>query len=155
MSFLNRLKIDLEKNSMSYSALYHYPSKDIKKIASDLGVSEKNFIKSEILKLDNNYAIAVLPSDKNLNIRAIRKILTKSKIGLAKKSEIRELFPDCEIGTIPPFGNLYNLRVYADNSIKETEKIVFTAGTYTDAVEMYYRDYINLVHPTIINLTNN
>jgi Ala-tRNA(Pro) deacylase len=68
---------------------------------------------------------------------------------LASEVEFKGLFPDCQIGTMPPFGNLYEVPVYVDQLLAEDEEIVFEAGTHLGAIKLRYRDFADLVHPTL------
>ena len=66
---------------------------------------------------------------------------------LAQEGEFSGVFPGCEVGAMPPFGNLFNLPVYADRSLEKDEEIVFNAGTHTLTAKMTWRDYARLVKP--------
>jgi Ala-tRNA(Pro) deacylase len=69
---------------------------------------------------------------------------------LATEKEFAALFPDSELGAMPPFGNLYNLPVYVDTSLTEDEEIVFNAGTHVDTIRIKYKDFVKLVQPKVI-----
>ena len=68
---------------------------------------------------------------------------------LASEEEFAELFPDCEVGAMPPLGNLYGLPVYVASTLAEDEEIVFNAGTHTDVIRMKYSDFARLVSPEV------
>ncbi|MGA2192837.1 MAG: YbaK/EbsC family protein, partial [Nitrospirota bacterium] len=68
------------------------------------------------------------------------------------EDEFKNLFPDCEPGAMPPFGNLYGIPVYVDRSLAEDKNIVFNAGTYYEAVRMSYSDFERLVRPSYLQV---
>jgi Ala-tRNA(Pro) deacylase len=70
-------------------------------------------------------------------------------LGIAKEKDFEELFPDCEIGAMPPFGNLYNLEVWVDQILTEDEFIVFQAGSHVETLRIKYSDYARLVSPKV------
>ncbi|CUT06546.1 aminoacyl-tRNA deacylase, partial [Candidatus Kryptonium thompsonii] len=72
---------------------------------------------------------------------------------LASESEFRELFPDCETGAMPPFGNLYDVPVYVDERFKANDEISFNGGTHNDVVKMKMADYVRLVEPMFCDLS--
>ncbi len=105
--------------------------------------------KTTILKLDGEYAMAVVPAPYIIDFERIRVASGARKVELATESEFRGLFPECECGAMPPFGNLYGLRVYIDSSLIDTEQIVFNAGSHTDAIRMGLADFVRLVRPQV------
>jgi Ala-tRNA(Pro) deacylase len=90
----------------------------------------------------------VLPADHHIDLEKAEKAIGKP-ISLDKEEEFKSLFPDCAIGAMPPFGNLYDLSTYMDKHLAEQEYIVFEAGTHTDAIKMSYRDYETIVKPKV------
>jgi Ala-tRNA(Pro) deacylase len=93
--------------------------------------------------------MTVLPASWNVNLHRLMTVLATSHVRLATEEEIKDLFPDCELGAMPPFGNLYGLPVYVDQSLTEDEEIVFQAGTHSEAIRMRYWDFAALVFPVI------
>jgi Ala-tRNA(Pro) deacylase len=91
----------------------------------------------------------VLPASYRVDMKKLKGILNCKKVGMAKEEEFQELFPDCEIGAMPPFGNLYNLEVWVDQVITEDEFIVFQAGSHVETLKIKYSDYARLVNPRV------
>jgi Ala-tRNA(Pro) deacylase len=75
--------------------------------------------------------------------------LLGTRVELAREEEFAGLFPGCELGAEPPFGNLYNLPVYADESLGKDPEIVFNAGTHLEAIRMKYLDFEKVVRPIV------
>jgi Ala-tRNA(Pro) deacylase len=74
-------------------------------------------------------------------------------VELAREEDFAKLFPGCELGAEPPFGNLYNLPVYVDISLREDAEIVFNAGTHTETIRMAYADFEAIVKPIVAPLS--
>ena len=102
-----------------------------------------------MLKIGELFVMTVLPANWKVDVSRLKDIFGTSHIRLATEEEFKGLFPDCEVGTMPPFGNLYNMEVYVDQSLTTDEKIVFQAGTHYEAVKLRYTDFAKLVHPTV------
>jgi Ala-tRNA(Pro) deacylase len=93
----------------------------------------------------------VLPADHQIDLEKVQKAVGKA-VSLGKEQEFKSLFPDCAIGAMPPFGNLYGLPTYVDQSLAEQDHIVFEAGTHTDAIKISYHDYEKIVKPKVNDL---
>ena len=93
--------------------------------------------------------MTVLPASKNVDLHRLRTVLATHSVRLATEDEITGLFPDCELGAMPLFGNLYGLDVYVDQSLTEDKEIVFQGGTHSDAIRMRYWDFVGLVFPVV------
>ena len=95
--------------------------------------------------------MTVLPADRKLDLRKIER-LTHERAVLQCEAEFAPVFPDCETGAMPPFGNLYGLPTYVDRHLAAEDYIVFEAGTYTDVIKISYRDYDRAVKPQVADL---
>src|SRR5881409_4338544 len=93
----------------------------------------------------------VLPADHHIDLEKVEKAIGK-RVSLGKEQEFKSLFPDCAIGAMPPFGNLYGLPTYVDKDLAAQDYIVFEAGTHTDAIKVSYRDYEKIVRPKVADL---
>jgi Ala-tRNA(Pro) deacylase len=144
MPILKRLKDYLDSRNVPYQILDHQEAYTAPEIAHALHVSGKMFA-----KVDDRFVMLVLPSNWQVDFKRIRAVLNARHVRLATETEFKGLFPDCEIGTMPPFGNLYGVPVYVDQLLAEDEEIVFEAGTHLGAVKLRYQDFAGLVHPTL------
>jgi len=88
-----------------------------------------------------------------VNLWHLQKAIGADEVTLSSETEFNELFPDCEVGAMPPFGNLYNMGVYVAEQLTEDEEIAFNAGSHSELVKMSYSDYANLVTPQVVALT--
>ncbi len=106
--------------------------------------------KTVIVKLDGQLAMAVLPAKYLVDLGALRRGAHVKEAVLAPEDEFRVCFPECETGAMPPFGNLYGMRVFADASLEQDKEIAFNAGTHRELVRMAWEDFKKLVKPAII-----
>lgn len=153
MSFVKRLRDYLKKNKIEYVSYYHSPAYTLNERAKCLGVKRNDLAKTVLVKTKDGYAIVILPASRKINFSLLTKAINKKILGVASNSEFKKLFPDCELGAIPAFGNLYGIPVYAASVLDDGYKIVFNAGTHTNDVKMSFRDFKNLVSPQIVKFS--
>ena len=149
MSISPRLQAYLDRAGVHYDVLPHPEAFRAAEIARTLHTPKKEMAKVVIVKVQERFVVTVLPASWNVNLHRLRAVLATPQARLATEEEIKDLFPDCELGAMPPFGNLYGLPVYVDQSLTEDEEIVFQAGTHSDAIRMRYWDFAALVFPVI------
>jgi Ala-tRNA(Pro) deacylase len=106
-----------------------------------------------MLKVDGKMAMAVLPSSSNIDFEAFKRAAKVDKVELASELAFINLFPDCEVGAMPPFGNLYGMDVYVADTLAQDEEIAFNAGTHTELVKMTYEDFVKIVNPKVAKFT--
>ncbi len=145
----SRLKVYLEHEAVPYEVLIHREAYRASELAQVLHVPGKELAKVVILKVGERFVMTVLPANWKVDLRRIGEILHVYPVRLATEEECQRLLPDCELGAIPPFGNLYDLEVYVDQAIAADEEIVFPAGTRYQAVKLRYQDFARLVRPSV------
>ena len=150
MSISNRLKEYLDQEHVHYEILPHPEAYRATMVAETLRTSTKELAKVVVVKVDNRFVMTVLPASWNVDFHRLREAFMTHRLRLATEDEIKTLFPDCEVGAMPPFGNLYGLHVYVDQSLTEDEEIIFQAGTHSDAIRMRYWDFAALVFPVVM-----
>jgi len=143
------LKNYLDLKGVRYYHLSHPPSFTAGQLAATQHVPAEAVLKTVVVKKDSQFVLAVLPATERISFPALSEVLGSSDLRLATEYEFQNLFPDSEIGAMPPFGNLYELPVYAERSLVEREEIFFNAGTYEDAIQMRFRDFAQIVRPKI------
>ncbi len=153
MSVLKRLKDYLDDNGVKYKTISHSPAYTAQEIAALVHVPGKELAKTVIVKSEDGHAMVVLPASRKINFEALKNVMSKSRIELAEEDEFANMFPDCELGAMPPFGNLYNMPVYVAKALSEDEEIVFNAGTHTDVIKMSYEDLERLVKPVVADFS--
>ncbi|MCM3901463.1 MAG: YbaK/EbsC family protein, partial [Pyrinomonadaceae bacterium] len=133
MSISRTLNAYLDRERVHYDVLPHPEAFRALAIAQTLHTPGKEMAKVVIVKVQERFVMTVLPASWNVDLHRLRTVFATHRVRLATEDEIIGLFPDCELGAMPPFGNLYGLPVYVDQSLTEDEEIVFQAGTHSDA----------------------
>lgn len=149
MTILRRLREYLDENKARYEVSSHREAFTAQDIAAALHVPGKKLAKVVVIKAGQKFIMTVLPAPWKIDMEKMKKILNNADVRLATESEFKDMFPGCDVGAMPPFGNLYNLDVYVDKSLTEDREIVFNAGTHVDTVSMNYQDFANLVKPIV------
>jgi len=148
---IQKLRRFLDENLVKYIVITHslaYTSQDIAAIAH---ISGKDLAKTVMLKKDGELCMAVLPASKHVNLALFAKLTKSGDVSLASESDFKDRFPDCAVGAMPPFGNLYGLHVYADTSLARDKEIAFNAGSHLELIKLAYSDFERLVKPTIVD----
>ena len=151
MEIPRRLIECLDENKVRYQVLQHPEAVSAQRIAQAEHVKGRHHAKVVIVKASDAHLMIVLPADHHIDLEKIEKAIGKP-VSLDKEQEFKSLFPDCAIGAMPPFGNLYGLPTYVDRDLAEQDYIVFEAGTHTDAIKMSYGDYEKIVKPKVNDL---
>jgi Ala-tRNA(Pro) deacylase len=149
LPILTKLRQYLDEQGVAYEALTHPPAFTAQEVAQAQHVPGRELAKVVIVKAGTRFVMAVLPALRKLDVAKLAAALPEGAAALATEKELAPLFPGCEPGSMPPFGNLFGLPVYVDRGLAEDETIVFEAGTYTDTVRMRYGDFARLVQPTV------
>ena len=149
MSIPRTLKAYLDHERVHYDVLPHPEAFRALAIAQTLHTPEKEMAKVVIVKVDERFVMTVLPASWNVDLHRLREVFLTHHVRLATEDELTGLFPDCELGAMPPFGHLSGLPVSVDQSLMEDEEVVFQAGTHSEAIRMRYMDFAALVFPVV------
>jgi Ala-tRNA(Pro) deacylase len=150
---VQKLKDFLDKHEIKYVSVVHSPAYTAQEIAARAHIKGRQLAKTVMVHVDGKMAMAVLPASLKVDFDYFRKEIGAANVGLAAEREFEALFPDCEVGAMPPFGNLYGMDVYVDHSLVEDDEIAFTAGTHTELIKLPFIDFKRLVKPKIVRLT--
>ena len=143
----------LDGRHIPYTTISHQPTYTAQEIAANTHISGKDLAKTVMIKLDGKMVMAVVPAAYNVNFQLLKEATGATDIELAREDEFMDLFPDFDVGAMPPFGNLYGLDVYVAESLAEDEVIAFNAGTHTDLIKMAFVTYARLVKPKILRFS--
>jgi Ala-tRNA(Pro) deacylase len=152
MSVTKRLKDFLDSSGVAYTHCTHHLAYTAQEVAAAQHVKGREMAKTVILRGDHIFFMVVLPASLKIDTAALEHALSYQHIQLATEYDFAVLFPDCEVGAMAPFGNLYGLPVFVDTVLTRDEEIVFNAGTHTDTIRMSYADFDRLVQPTVLSL---
>ncbi len=151
---IKKLRKYLDENSVKYIVISHSASFSAQEIAALTHIPGREMAKPVMVNVKGELAMAVLPASYHIDFNRLALAMGTFDVYLALESEFKEKFSDCEVGAMPPFGNLYGIDVYVAQSLTEDEEIAFNAGSHTDLVKMAYKDFERLVQPKILSFTD-
>jgi Ala-tRNA(Pro) deacylase len=151
---LSKIREYLDSHNVKYLVISHSIAYTAQGVAALVHLSGKRLAKTVIVKVDGVLAMAVVPASLHVDLDLLRSATGALNVELATEQEFQTAFPDCETGAMPPFGNLYDMPVYADESLAAHEEITFTAGTHRELLRMAWADMMRLVDPQIMRLTH-
>ncbi|NQT87928.1 YbaK/EbsC family protein [bacterium] len=131
----------------------HSPAFTAQEIAASAHIPGEEMAKTVIVEMDGRLVMAVVPAPALVDLERLRDAAGASYVHLASEEDFTNRFPHCEVGAMPPFGNLFDMPVYADASLTLDETIAFTAGTHHELVQLAYADFDALVKPTVAEFT--
>ena len=141
----------LNERNVTYEILHHPAAFTAQRIAQAEHIKGEHHAKVVMVKSGDQHLMTVVPANRLIDLEKLEKI-TGQPVSLANEPEFSSLFPDCALGTMPPFGNLYGLVTYVDRTLAQQDYIVFEAGTYTDSIKLRYVDYERIVRPEVEDL---
>jgi len=150
---LSKLREFLDSHNVRYLVISHSLAYTAQGVAALAHVSGKKLAKTVIVKIDGILAMAVIPASSHVDLDRLRALTGAQVVEIASEREFKDAFPDCETGAMPPFGNLYDMSVYADTSLGHQREITFSAGTHRELVRMNWDDMARLVKPIVEELT--
>lgn len=149
MAIPDRILALLQEKKAKYDHTRHPATFTARELAHVDHVPERNVAKTVVFLGDEVFAMAVLPADEIVDLDRLRRALGLSRLRLATEEEVAKLFPDCEVGAMPPFGALFGLPVYVDNRLAEQDMIEFNVGTHRDELRMAYGELARLAEPIV------
>jgi Ala-tRNA(Pro) deacylase len=152
---VQRLKDFLDEHQVKYVVISHSRAFTTQEIAAATHIPGRDLAKTVIVEIDGKMAMAVLPGSQKVDLELLRDAVGAERVGLAKEEAFKDRFPECDLGAMPPFGNLYGMPVYVADSLTEDEEIAFNAGSHTQLVKMAYRDFERLVQPEVMRFAVN
>lgn len=144
-----RLKALLEENGIPFEVVPHDPAYTAQQLAAGMHVPGREFVKAVVVRLDERYALAAVPAHRLVDVKALARLAGAARCKLATEAEFRDLFPECEVGAMPPVGRLYGLPTYVDEEVTRDESVVANAGTHAEAVRVRYEDLARVARPTV------
>ena len=139
----------LREMHVPYTVVPHRPAFTAQEEASATHVPGRDWAKVVVCFVDGDPIEAVVPATKNVNLERLLALAGGAQIRVAEESELRNLFPQCEPGAMPPFGPLYRQTVFADASLATEPEIAFNAGTHTEAIAMRWCDFARAIRPIV------
>jgi len=147
---VKKLQDYLDHHNIKYVVINHSPAYTARETAASTLIPRREFAKTVLVKLaDGKLVMAVVPASRHVDLNALSGAAGTKASCLADEEEFEALFPGCEAGAVPPFGNLYDIPVYADRELMEEDDLAFNAGTHTQIIRLAAKDYRDLVQPQI------
>ncbi len=150
---IRRLREFLDSHGVRYFVVSHSAAYTAQEIAAAAHVPGKELAKTVMVNIAGKMAMVILPASRQLDFERLREITDTRNVELAGEKEFAGLFPECEIGAMPPFGNLYGMDVYVSEELESDDEIAFNAGAHNELLRLSYEDYKKLVHPKIARLS--
>lgn len=148
---IQQLKEFLDGANVEYMCLTHPPAFTAQDLAHHVKIAGDKVVKTVIIELDGKMAMLVMPATWRVRWESLSRILDTDFVDLADEQEFQDRFPDCEVGAMPPFGNLFGMTVYCAEPLTEQSELAFAAGSHTETLHMKTRDFLNLVQPMVLN----
>lgn len=150
MAILTKLREYLDGNHVQYEVISHRQAFTAQEVAAAEHIPGKELAKVVMLRTGKEFLMVVLAAPYRIDLQRAQTALGKPDVVLATEQEFAGLFPQCEPGAMPPFGNLYSLPVYVDESLTKDETIAFNAGSHTQTVHMKFADFMRMVQPKVV-----
>lgn len=148
-----KLKEFLDNRNVKYVTIQHSPAYTAQEIAEAAHIPGDEFAKTVIVAIDGKMVMAVLPGSHYLETARLRDVLGARHVEIASEEAFASRFPGCELGAMPPFGNLYDMPVYVAADLTRDRKIAFNAGTHAELIQLAYEDFEQLVKPKVVSFS--
>jgi len=153
MTCRKRLEKLLREEKVKFTVSKHAEAYSAQRVAGLLHIPGRQLAKVVVVKADGEPVMLVVPAPFRLNMAKVRKVLKTRNVQLATEEEFAKLFPDCEVGAMPPFGNLYDLALYVDRTLTTQPEVAFPIGTHREIMRVAYADYEKTAQPTVADLS--
>ena len=151
MTCRERLEELFQKRKVGFDVVEHAKAAGAQRVARASGLPGRQIAKVVMVVADGDWAMMVLPATYKLSTKKAQKVLRARRVRIAAEEEFADLFPDCDTGAMPPFGDLYDLPLYVDHSLMNIPEIAFTAGVHGETMRISFADYERVAKPTIAN----
>lgn len=147
---LEKLRQFLDDNDIKYVSIRHSPAFTAQEVAASGHIPGRELAKTVIVKLDGDLAMVAVPASEQVHLERLKEVAGARHAEIAEEAEFEDRFPGCELGAMPPFGNLFDMDVYVSETLTADEEIAFSAGSHSELLRLAYRDFERLVEPTVI-----
>ena len=147
---VEQLKNYLDQNKVHYVSVNHSPAYTAQEIAKRTHIKGSQLAKTVIVTIDGAMSMIVLPASSRIRWDRFIKSMGTDFIALADEDEFQDRFPNCEVGAMPPFGNLFGMTVFLCDELAKNDEIAFSAGSHSEILKMKFEDYQALVEPVIL-----
>ena len=150
---IQKLKKFLDDNGVKFVSIQHSAAYTAQEVAALAHIPGEEMAKTVMVKIDGNLAMAVVPASHQVDFDRLREVAGAKQVELASEGEFKDHFPACDVGAMPPFGNLYDMTVYCSEALSEDLEVAFSAGSHSELIRLAYADYEQLVQPQIASFS--
>jgi Ala-tRNA(Pro) deacylase len=150
---IQKLKTFLDENRIKFVSIQHSAAYTAQEAAALAHIPGEELAKTVMVKIDGVMAMAVVPASHQVDFDRLRDVAGAEQVELATETEFKGFFPACDVGAMPPFGNLYDMPVYCATPLSEDLEIAFNAGSHSELIRLAYADYEQLVQPEIASFS--
>jgi len=148
MAILSSLQRLLEGRHIQHEVHAHRTAMTAAELAAADHVPPSEVAKVVVLRSADRFLLAALPATRHLDVERLRALVGDAKLRLATEPEFADAFPECELGAIPPIGELFGVPLWVDDSLGREAETVFSGGNHRETVHLAYRDFVRLAKPT-------
>jgi len=149
MAVSEKLRAFLNQAKVKYTVAKHPTVYTAQEIAASQHVPGRQLAKCVLVNTNRGPLLAVLPAIHRVDLKKLKTLVRAQTVTIAKEADIKQAFPDVDVGAMSPFGNLYHVSVVVDRGLGESQDIVFNAGSHTETMTMRYQDFAALVKPHV------
>ena len=146
---LKALKYFLDSHNVKYSIISHSTAYTAQEIAELAHIPGMELAKTVVVWIDEDLALAVLPASHQIDLYLLKEAAGARTVAIATEAEFKDRFPDCEVGAMPPFGNLFGMKVFAEKILARDKEIAFNAGSHHELVRLSYDEFERLAMPQV------
>ena len=146
---LSKLRSFLDGNNVRYTTCTHSVAFTAQELAQTTHIPGREIAKTVVVWMDGAMVLAVLPATHVIDFSLLLKGSGAKDLEIASESEFKDAFPDCELGAMPPFGLLFDMRTYVDIRLAEDSEIAFHAGNHREMVKLSYAAFERLIRPSV------
>jgi Ala-tRNA(Pro) deacylase len=139
----------LQDHEVKYRRVSHSPAYTSQEIAHAAHVPGRRLAKVTMVELDGELAMAVLPASEMVDVDALKALSGAEAVRIAPEKTFADRFPGCEVGAMPPFGNLWDMAVFVSDGFRPADEIAFEAGSHAELIELPYVVFEQLVTPRV------
>lgn len=127
----------LGQAKVSYDLVEHTRTLRAREAALSAKVPPRRMAKAVVLRDQRTQrpVMAVVPADHHLELKWL-----KDELGLdlafLRENELEPLFPDCQPGAVPPFGEAYDLTTIWDQSLVNQPELYVEAGDHEHLIHL-------------------
>lgn len=154
MTCRERIESYLRQHQVAFEIHPHRAAFTAQGVAEREHIPGQRMVKVVIVVADGAMVMLALPTSRRVDLADVRALLAAREVWLAGEGDLAAAFPDCEVGAMPPFGNLYCLPTYVDSALADEPTIFFQAGSHAEAISMAYADFVRLTAPTVASFTH-